>query len=118
MKDAIRLNCPVFNTARMVQDYAQRAYFPASDRFYGMSSEGYAPAKELAEWKKQLLEKWYDIKIEAVDVSEDVEVKVNQSITVKARINLAGLTPADVQVGISIKVLWILMGKLLGGCRW
>ena len=98
MKDAIRLNCPLFNTARMVQDYARRAYFPASDRFYGMTAEGYAPAKELAQWKKQLLDKWYDIKIEAVDVSEDVDIKVNQPIAVKARINLAGLTPADVQV--------------------
>jgi starch phosphorylase len=98
MKDAIRLNCPLFNTTRMVKDYAQRAYFPASDRFYGMISENYAPAKELAQWKKRLLEKWYEIKIEAVDVSEDVDVKVNQPITVKARLNLAGLTAADVQI--------------------
>ncbi|MFM6308296.1 MAG: alpha-glucan family phosphorylase, partial [Dolichospermum sp.] len=34
MKDAIRLNCPFFNTARMVGEYAVRAYFPASDRYH------------------------------------------------------------------------------------
>ena len=31
MKDAIYLNTPMFNTARMVKDYAQRGYFAASD---------------------------------------------------------------------------------------
>ncbi|MEG4277202.1 alpha-glucan family phosphorylase [Microcoleus sp. MON1_C1] len=98
MKDSIRLNCPFFNTARMVKDYARRAYFPVSDRFFTMTSDNCAPAKELSHWKKQVLAKWKDIKIEAVDISQDKEVKVNQSISVKSRINLMGLTPADVQV--------------------
>ncbi|MBD1814029.1 alpha-glucan family phosphorylase, partial [Microcoleus sp. FACHB-DQ6] len=39
MKDSIRLNCPFFNTARMVKDYARRAYFPVSDRFFTMTSD-------------------------------------------------------------------------------
>jgi starch phosphorylase len=98
MKDSIRLNCPFFNTARMVKDYARRAYFPVSDRFYTMTSDNCAPAKELSHWKKHVLAKWHDIKIEAVDISQDKEVKVNESIGVKSRINLKGLTPADVQV--------------------
>ncbi|MEG5064470.1 alpha-glucan family phosphorylase [Microcoleus sp. B3-A4] len=98
MKDSIRLNCPFFNTARMVKDYARRAYFPVSDRFFTMTSDNCAPAKELSHWKKHVLAKWKDIKIEAVDISQDKEVKVNQSISVKSRINLMGLTPADVQV--------------------
>lgn len=98
MKDSIRLNCPFFNTARMVKEYARRAYFPVSDRFHTMTSDRCTPAKELARWKKQVTEKWYDIKIEAVDVSAEKDVKVNEAIAVKARIHLAGLTPADVQV--------------------
>jgi starch phosphorylase len=98
MKDAIRLNCPRFNTARMVKDYARLAYFPASDRFSIMTENHYEPAKQLARWKKQVFEKWYDIRIEAIDISADTDVKVNQPIGVKARINLAGLTPSDVQV--------------------
>ena len=114
MKDSIRLNCPFFNTARMVKDYARRAYFPVSDRFHTMTSDNCAPAKELSHWKKQLLAKWYDIKIEAVDISQNQEVKVNQSIDVKARINLMGLTPADVQVELyqgSVDV----NGDIIGG---
>lgn len=98
MKNAIRLNCPYFNTARMVRDYAMRAYFPASDRYRNMTMNQYAPAKELAHWHTHLFENWYNIRIEAIDISEPADIQVNQTIAVKAQINLADLTPSDVQV--------------------
>ncbi|KAM3103542.1 alpha-glucan family phosphorylase [Phormidesmis sp. 146-12] len=98
MKDTIRLNCPHFNTARMVSEYATRGYFPASDRYANLTADQFAPAKDLAAWKAKLFEHWYDIKIEAVDISEPADVKVNQAIAVKARLNLASLSPSDVQV--------------------
>jgi starch phosphorylase len=98
MKDAIRLNCPFFNTERMVREYALRAYFPASDRYHTLTVSQYAPAKELAHWKQNLVDRWFNIKIENVDISEPPEIQVNQTIAVKARINLATLTPDDVQV--------------------
>lgn len=98
MKDAIRLNCPTFNTARMVGDYAKRAYFPASDRYREMIAEHYAPAKTLAHWKSNLFNHWFNIKIESVDISEHSDIQVDQVIAVKARINLSELSPNDVQV--------------------
>ncbi len=98
MKEAIRLNTPYFNTARMLRDYAIRGYFPTSDRYFAMTSDAYTPAKELASWKRQLFERWYDIKIADVDIAAPAELMVNQSVAVKTRINLAGLTPDDVQV--------------------
>jgi starch phosphorylase len=98
MKEAIKLNTPFFNTARMLRDYAVRGYFPASDRHFAMTSDAYTPAKELASWKRRLFERWYDIKIEDVDIAAPSELMVNQSVAVKTRINLAGLTPDDVQV--------------------
>ncbi|MCT7974200.1 alpha-glucan family phosphorylase [Laspinema olomoucense] len=98
MKDAIRLNCPLFNTARMVSEYATRAYFPASDRYYAMTTHGCQPAKELAAWKTHLFERWYDIKILDIDISESDDVKVNQSINVKALLDLAGLSDSDLEV--------------------
>lgn len=97
MKDAIRLNCPYFNTARMVGEYATRAYFSASDRFQAMIADQYAAAKNLAHWKDHLFEHWYEIKVEDVLTSaQDGDVKVEQPIAVKARLNLGVLTPADV----------------------
>jgi starch phosphorylase len=98
MKDAIQLNCPFFNTARMVREYAERAYFPASDRYHTLSVDNYAPAKELAHWKENLSAHWYDIKIKDVNVSSEADIKVNQTVNVKAKIDLATLTNDDVQV--------------------
>jgi starch phosphorylase len=98
MKEAIKLNTPFFNTARMLRDYAMHGYFQASDRHFAMTSDTYTPAKELASWKRRLFEHWYAIKIEDVDIAAPSELMVNQSVAVKTRINLAGLTPDDVQV--------------------
>ncbi|BAZ38234.1 putative glycogen phosphorylase [Calothrix sp. NIES-4101] len=98
MKDAIRLNCPFFNTARMVGEYAQRAYFHASDRYHTLTADNYIPAKELAEWKTQLCDKWYNIKIKDVQISSGNDILVNQNVTVSAKIDLANLSEDDVQV--------------------
>lgn len=98
MKAAIKLNTPYFNTARMLRDYATRGYFPTSDRSIAMHSHNYQPAKDLASWKQYLFEHWYEIKIENVEVAAPDTLMVNQLITVKAKINLAGLTPDDVEV--------------------
>jgi starch phosphorylase len=98
MKDAIRLNCPFFNTARMVQQYAEQAYFPASDRHHTLTANNYAPAKELAEWKANLSNDWYNIKIKDVEISQGTDIEVNQTVSVTAKVDLATLTNNDVQV--------------------
>ncbi len=98
MKDAIRLNCPQFNTTRMVRDYAQKAYFPTSERYFAISQNNYQPAKDLAHWKENLFAHWYNIKIDRVDFSVDGEVKVNQAVQVKCQLVLTGLKPEDIQV--------------------
>ncbi|MBD2343759.1 alpha-glucan family phosphorylase [Anabaena subtropica] len=98
MKDAIRLNCPFFNTARMVREYAQRAYFPASDRYHTVTSDNYAPAKELADWKAKLSDHWFNIKIKDIDVSAGADIEVNQTVAVKAKVDLTTLNNDDVQV--------------------
>jgi glycogen phosphorylase len=98
MKDAIRLNCPRFNTARMVKEYARRAYFAVSDRYCLSIQDGYAPAKALGQWKTRLFEHWYDIKIENIEMSGAEDAKVNQKLGVSAQIHLGALTPDDVLV--------------------
>jgi starch phosphorylase len=98
MKNAIRLNCPFFNTARMVREYAVRAYFPASDRYHTLTVDNYEPAKELAAWGAKLGEKWFSIKIKDVDVSAASDIEVNQNVAVRAKVDLATLSNDDVQV--------------------
>lgn len=98
MKDAIRLNCPQFNTSRMLSEYANRGYFPASDRYDNLRAADFAAARDLAQWKADLFDRWYDIKIEAIDVSAPSDIQVDQTVSLKARLNLGGLSPEDVRV--------------------
>jgi glycogen phosphorylase len=98
MKDAIRLNCPTFNTARMLRDYANKGYFPASDRNSIVTGGNYQAGKDLAHWKAKVLEHWSDIQIHTVDVSAPEDISVNQSIGVKSLIQLGSLEPTDVLV--------------------
>lgn len=98
MKDAIYLNTPLFNTARMVKEYARRAYFPTSDRLAQITANQFAPAKELAAWKVRLLECWYSMRIEEVNIAASDELQVNQPFEVTASINLGQLTHEDVEV--------------------
>lgn len=98
MKEAIRFNTPMFNTARMVKDYATRAYFMASDRAYSLVANAYAPAKELAKWETHVSDHWYDMRIDAVHISEPTDLRVNQEFSVKTWVQLGALTPEDIQV--------------------
>lgn len=98
MKDAIYLNTPMFNTARMVKDYAHQGYFAASDRSQTLSSNQFGPGKELATWEARLIEHWYDMRFEEITFSETQDLRVGQTIQVSARIDLGALTPDDVQV--------------------
>jgi len=98
MKNAIRLNTPEFNTARMLRDYSLRGYFPASDRFFAMTENNYANTKSVAKWKKEVFERWYDIRIQSIDASDERDLVVNETVDVKAVLDLAGLNPGDISV--------------------
>jgi glycogen phosphorylase len=98
MKDAIRLNCPTFNTSRMLRDYANTGYFPASDRNQVVTDNSYQAGKDLAHWKEKMLKHWDALKINSVDVSAPEDINVNQSIAVKSLIQLGSLEPHDIQV--------------------
>jgi glycogen phosphorylase len=98
MKDAIRLNCPTFNTARMLRDYATIGYFPASDRNRVVTDASYHAGKELAHWKEKVFQHWHGLKIHSVDVDAPEDINVGRSIAVKSLLQLGALEPTDVRV--------------------
>ncbi|MBX2863882.1 MAG: alpha-glucan family phosphorylase [Leptolyngbyaceae cyanobacterium MAG.088] len=114
MKAAIRLNTPAFNTARMLQDYANQGYFAASDRGRQLVANEYAPVKALAQWQSDLYQRWQQISIAEIYLSHDVALQVNEPLQITARVYLGHLQSTDVSVefyqgGIDID------GELQGG---
>ena len=98
MKGAMRAIGPEFNTNRMVREYTERMYLPALDRFNDLTSNSFARARQIAVWKQHLRENWPELKILEVTVDNHKTLKVGESVTVRASVNLGHLKPEDVSV--------------------
>ena len=98
MKSAMATLCPVFNTSRMVRDYAERFYIPAGKYFERLFSTEFARAKNLAAWKARVRASWHEIRIERLEAPGDKQRKVGEKTDVRAWIRLGSLTPEDVCV--------------------
>jgi starch phosphorylase len=98
MKGAMRAIGPEFNTNRMVREYTERMYLPALDRYNDLTSNSYARAKQIAVWKQHLRESWPELKIVEVTVDNHKTLKVGESVTIRASVNLGHLKPEDVSV--------------------
>jgi glycogen phosphorylase len=100
MKAAMRDHAGVFNTNRMVREYAELCYMPSAERGRLMEEEGMKRAKALAAWKAQVRQQWPQLSIERVwtEGPEDQELKVGNQLQVQAQIRLGSLKPTDVTV--------------------
>ena len=98
MKSAMRAIGPEFNTNRMVREYTERMYLPALDRSSELSADKYARSKQLAVWKSHVRQHWHEIKFGEVNVENHKTLKVGESVTVRAEIDLGHLKSDDVSV--------------------
>ena len=98
MKQSISTCCPVFNTNRMIQDYVEKCYRPSAKRHNILLGDGLKNAVELAQWRKRLAQGWQQIKVEAVESNGADPMQVGKELDVKARVNLGGFSPDDVEV--------------------
>jgi len=105
MKQAMRSLCPVFNSNRMVGEYAQRFYFAAGNRYKELVDEDNRGAKMSAQWFENVNDRWQNVKILAVTPENVDSAAVGGQIDVSADIDLGGLNPEDVDVEIYHGVL-------------
>jgi starch phosphorylase len=98
MKRSISTNVAVFNTNRMVREYAEISYLPSHRREARLSTHDFARARQLSAWRKKLLERWRDIRVEEVSPPPTEALHVGDELQVKARVHLGGLSPEDVEV--------------------
>ncbi|HVY46746.1 MAG TPA: alpha-glucan family phosphorylase, partial [Minicystis sp.] len=108
IKRSIVSTAPVFNTTRMVREYAEGLYEPAARRQRAMTDDGLARARAVCAWKARVATGWKDVRIEAVVEKGPRRVLAGQPYAVAAEVHLGGLSPADVVVE-----LW--HGRLRGG---
>ena len=100
MKNAIKTICPVFNTHRMVEEYAERFYLPCTVRGGFLRSDNHRRAAGLAEWKKRIRASWGEVRILDVQSGPTEGLEFGSELTVTATVHLAGLTENDVTAEI------------------
>ena len=98
MKNCMRKLAPVFNTNRMVRDYAEKFYVPAHGRGEVLVADGLQRSAALAHAKDELRSKWGGIKIVGVHTSGNGHYRVGESVQVEALVDLPSLKPEDVRV--------------------
>jgi starch phosphorylase len=97
VKASMKTLSPVFNTDRMVEEYANKYYLPSRERIEALVKDNLKEGKEYADWLIDVRKAWPSIKIEKVDTSAD-HVTVGEALKVEAWVNLGTLKPEDVYV--------------------
>ncbi len=98
MKNCMRLLAPVFNTNRMVREYAEKLYIPALTRGLALAADGLKRSVELAHTKDRLRQRWPNIRIVGVHATGNGHYKVGQNVQVEALVDLPEVDPKDVAV--------------------
>ncbi len=98
MKESIRSCCSMFNTSRMVQQYAEMFYIPASDLCVKLLTEHGDGAKKLAKWKDRVVDDWSKVWIFDVKANNEEPMRSGSTLEVEAQVSLGPLMPDEVSV--------------------
>jgi starch phosphorylase len=98
MKACMRYLAPMFNTNRMVRDYAEKHYIPGLLRGQVLAADGLARAQRLSKLKDELRRRWSGIKIVGVSSSGNGQFKVGDKMTVETVVDSPGINPQDLAV--------------------
>lgn len=96
-KASMKSIIPRFNAQRMLLDYVNNFYGPASEKHRMLSKNDFAPAKELAQWKDKIYQYWDNVKIRRVDNAPE-EINSGFALPIQAAVKLSGLDDHDVIV--------------------
>ncbi len=90
---------PRLSADRMVRDYVERLYLPASASTRSLMADGASGARELAAWKQRILEAWPSVGVGSVESGGvDTVPEVGDELHVRALVRLDGLSTDDVTV--------------------
>jgi len=101
MKAAMRKLAPVFNTNRMVRQYAELFYINATNRWDKLTASDLEQAKRFSSWRDHLGENFVGMRIESVTDnmnSNGQNTRVGKEVRVEATLNLGKLSPDDISV--------------------
>lgn len=100
MKKSMKVICPVFNTNRMVKEYAETFYMPALNRYNTLKENKMQKARELGQYKEKIRKAWDKIRVENIELGKSEELRVGDRLDIKIEVGLGDLSPDEVSVEI------------------
>ncbi len=88
----------VFNTDRMVREYGERMYFPASREAVRMQADGWALSRALAEEAGRLEVGWDETRFGEVRIEAPYDLILGEPVEIIAEVYLGRVLPGDVIV--------------------
>jgi len=98
MKASIKATGPIFNSHRMLQEYTEKYYLPAYERYQRLDGDSPALVREFADWKRRMRESWPQVRVEEIEAEIPTETQVGVANDVTTRLYLGSLKPEDVKV--------------------
>jgi len=100
MRESIRSVTPIFNTHRMVKEYAERLYIPAAKSREEFSQDDCTSARQLSKWKSKMRKEWPQVQIQDVQIRnpDRQNIPVGESLRLSARVHLGAVDPQHVRV--------------------
>ena len=98
MKASMKMAMADFCSLRMISEYEERFYLPASRRFEELVADGGAEAGQLSQQHRRYLDKWQQIQLSAPSRSAKGPFRVNQSFEVTTVVQTGELLPEELNV--------------------
>jgi len=99
VRHTLRSLGPAVLSTRMLRDYTSALYVPAAQASRAMQVSAHAPARELAEWRRQVVKAWPSVVVRHVESSGVGDSpELGSRLTVRAIVDLGALRTDDVEV--------------------
>jgi starch phosphorylase len=98
MKQSLACISPAFDCRRMVANYMSELYDPANQSHQRIRAGGYERIREKVRWNARIREVWDRVRFVESSPAPVQAVTSGAAVAVRASIELAGLTAADVRV--------------------
>jgi starch phosphorylase len=98
IKKSITKLAPEFSTARMVKDYAEKFYMPASSAYHQLTDGGLGKAVSALEWRDRVRTAWPKLRILSINDTMSAMNQLGSDCSIEVKVDLDGLSYEDVTV--------------------
>jgi len=99
MKRSVAQLGPFLSSSRMVRDYATALYAPAAVSASRLARDGHAGSRELATWRRRVIDAWHEVHIDDVRADESVgDLTSTRSVTATVALGQLGAPEVHVQL--------------------